>query len=79
MKKTMEKTMRQRWKQSDIRARADPSPGQIDTPHKQSPAAERRRARISVTRISTIAHLAAERTLKRKGARAIPAALSKNG
>jgi hypothetical protein len=52
----------EQWKQSGIRARADASPGHIDAPQKQSPAAERRRARISVTRISTIAHPSAERT-----------------
>jgi hypothetical protein len=54
----------EQWKQSEIRARADASPGHIDSPRKQSPAAERRRARISVTRISAIAHPSAERTLK---------------
>ena len=63
------------WKQSEIRARADASPGHIDTPQKQSPAAERRRAHTSKTRISAIAHPSAERTLK--SAPVIPAGLSK--
>ena len=54
----------EQWKQADIRARADASPGHIDTPQKQSPAAERRRAHTSETRISAIAHPSAERTLK---------------
>src|SRR5262249_31960289 len=54
----------EQWKQAEIRARADASPGHIDTPHKESPAAERRRAHTSKTRISAIAHPSAERTLK---------------
>src|ERR1700746_4127228 len=54
----------EQWKQSEIRARADVSPGHIDTPQKQSPAAERRRAHTSETRISAIAHPSAESTLK---------------
>ena len=46
----------------------------ISTPHKnKSPAAERRRAHTSKTRISTIAHPSAERTLK--SAPVIPAGL----
>src|ERR1700756_2425036 len=65
----------EQWKQSEIRARADASPGHIDTPQKQSPAAERRRAHTSKTRISTIAHPSAERTSK--SAPVIPAGLSK--
>jgi hypothetical protein len=52
------------WKQSEIRARADASSGHIDTPQRQSPAAERRRAHTSKTRISAIAHPSAERTSK---------------
>jgi hypothetical protein len=44
-------------------------------PQKQSPAAERRRAQTSETRINAIAHPSAERTLK--SAPAIPAELSK--
>src|ERR1051326_1921712 len=44
-------------------------------PHKQSPAAERRRAHTSETRISAIAHPSAERTSK--SAPVIPARLPK--
>jgi hypothetical protein len=65
----------EQWKQAEIQARAGASPGQIDVPQKQSPAAERRRAHTSKTRISAIAHPLAERTLK--GALVIPAGLSK--
>src|ERR1700686_4717987 len=65
----------EQWKQSEIRARADASPGHIDTLQKQSPAAERRRATTSKTKISAIAHKSAECTLK--SAPAIPAGLSK--
>jgi hypothetical protein len=75
MEKTMEKTMRRAMEASEIRARADASPGHIDTPQTQSPAAERRRAHTSKTRISAIAHSSAERTLK--SAPVIPAGLSK--
>jgi hypothetical protein len=60
--KTMKKTMRRTMETVGNPARADASPGHVDTPQKQSPAAERRRARISVTRISAIAHPSAERT-----------------
>src|SRR6202035_3927879 len=62
--RTMEKQCAEQWKRSDIRARAD------DTPQKQSPAAERRRAHTPKTRISAIAHPSAECTLK--SAPAIP-------
>src|SRR5690242_18950570 len=55
----------ERWKRSGIRARADASPGHLDTAHKQSPAALRRRAHASETRISAIAHSSAGCTLKR--------------
>src|SRR5690242_4263908 len=65
----------EQWKQAEIRARADASPGHIGTPQKQSPAAERRRAHTSETRISAIAHPSAERTLK--SAPVIPTELSK--
>src|SRR4029077_6617196 len=65
----------EQWKQSEIRARADVSAGHIDTPKKKPPAAERRRAHTSKTRISAIAHPSAERTLK--SAPVIPAGLSK--
>src|SRR4029077_5413656 len=65
----------EQWKQSEIRARADVSAGHIDTPKKKPPAAERRRAHTSETRISAIAHPSAERTLK--SAPVIPAGRSK--
>ena len=66
----------EQWKQSDIRARADASPGHIGAHRNKSPAAERRRApHRSKTRISAIAHPSAERTLK--SAPVIPAGPSK--
>jgi hypothetical protein len=60
--KQWKKQCAEQWKRSEIRARPDASPGHIDTPQKQSPAAERRRAHTSKTRISAIAHPSAERT-----------------
>jgi hypothetical protein len=60
--KNNKKQCAEQWKQSEIRAHADRILGHSDALQKQSPAAERRRARISVTRISTIAHPSAERT-----------------
>ena len=42
------------------------SPGHVQTPQKQSPAAARRRAHISETRISAIAHWAARCTQNKK-------------
>jgi hypothetical protein len=65
--KTMENRKKQcaeQWKQVEIQAHADALPGRIDTPQKQSPAAERRRAHRSKTRVSAIAHPSAERTSK---------------
>src|SRR5262249_19632881 len=58
--KQWKKQCAEQWKQSGIGARSDASPGQIDTAQKQSPAAERRRAHTSRTRISTIAHPSAK-------------------
>jgi len=56
------KQCEEQWELSEIPARADASPGHIDIAQKQSPAAERRRAHTSKTRISAIAHPSAERT-----------------
>jgi hypothetical protein len=60
--KQWKKQCAEQWKRLEIRARPDASPGHIDTPQKQSPAAERRRAHTSKTRISAIAHPSADRT-----------------
>ena len=64
--KQWKKQCAEQWKQSDIRARADASPGHIGTHKNKSPAAERRRAHRSKTRISAIAHSSAGRTLKKR-------------
>ena len=53
-------------KQSNRCPRAPASPGHVQTSQKQSPAAERRRAHISETRISAIAHATARCTQNNK-------------
>src|SRR5262249_51205978 len=48
--------------QSNGTVARSPPPGHVETREKQSPAAERRRAQISITRISAIAHSVAQCT-----------------
>src|SRR5262245_38481636 len=62
MKKTMKKTMCRTIEPSEISTLRPPSRG----PETESPAAERRRAQISVTRISAIAQSAASCTPNKK-------------
>jgi hypothetical protein len=64
--KQWKKQCAEQWKQSDIRAGADASPGHIDTHKNKSPAAERRRAYTSRTRISAIADFGRKGKRKKK-------------